>query len=258
MNVALLPNVTIRGAPVLGFRFGEDSYYIENAISAQDYDVHSVPFQERNHPALYIRGWVLNRQKFFCYDPELKRQGLFPVYNYPGRQWGTVAMHSTWDAYPVIEELRDVIQTVVIDGEPVHKVNHCIGTLYKDGKDNISPHNDQPKDIQGNIYTFTFGASRELHFHWNENKDLRKPDIVLVPASGSLVILGPKINLAMKHSVPVTRLNKVMPKEDAGPRVSVIFRSVTRLLTKKQVNKAVASSEKSKVSRKRKRDELVQ
>lgn len=141
----------------------------------------------------------------------------------------------------------------VYHGTPVQEVNHCIGTLYKDGTDTITPHNDQPKDIQGNIYTFTFGASRELHFHNNDNKNLRKPDIVLAPESGSLVILGPKTNLAMKHSVPKTEYNK----RDTGSRTSVIFRSVTRLLTEKQVNKAVTTSDKSKVSRKRKRDELV-
>lgn len=251
--VTLLPNVAVNGRKIRGCQIGKDGYYLEDVVTSPVAH-ETIPFEDRDNPALAYRSHKLPRSKSFFYDPALRDQGLVPIYRYPGWQWGTLALQCPWNQYPVIQDLNNVLSSITIDGEPLPPVNHCICTLYKNGKDNISPHNDKVATIEGNIYTFTFGSPRELHFHWNDNKDLRNPDIVLVPQRGSLVILGPLTNLAMKHSIPTTEYNKVLPK-DTGPRVSVIFRSATRLLTTEQVDKAVARSEKSKETRnKRKRD----
>lgn len=124
--------------------------------------------------------------------------------------------------------------------------------MYEDGKDCIGPHNDKVDDIEGPIYTFSFGAQRELHLHDNDNDDLANPDDVIIMEPGSLLILGPETNKVMKHSIPEAKFHRVLPKDVyMGSRTSIIFRTSHNILTQDEVDKKVAIAERAKEARNR-------
>ncbi len=122
--------------------------------------------------------------------------------------------------------------------------------MYEYGEDCIGPHNDKVNDISGPIYTFSFGAERELRLHNNDNTNLKNPDQVIVMQPGSLFILGPETNHAMKHSIPTSDLHQNLSRTtNTGARTSIILRTVTRLLSQERVDKHVAAAERTKLAR---------
>lgn len=235
----------------------QDSYYIPEYLHNHkeyfDWMNAVVNWNDRRNPALNFRGRPLPRTKAFWSLP-LTHTQEYPIYTYPGFQYGSLGLYVDLreEADPsarLINQLRlklqgtDVVDLtvtppLVIPHAP--EINHVIGTLYRDGSDNIKPHSDKMThlDPTAPIYILSFGAARDLVF--TDKQGVFQCRFTLAP--GSLFILGPETNRMFEHSIP-----KIHHCE---PRISLIFRKSITYVSRATIAKNIARTWKQREQRK--------
>jgi len=195
------------------------------------------------------RGNELPRRKFFIYRDA--GHGMIPRYMYPGWQWETLQYYRKYNEAPVIQYIADFFTDNITyslgDDEERHTVNTnlVIGTLYEYDTDNISFHDDKPKDIQPGtlILTLSMGCERELHL--KNNTDGSVIPIVMKP--GSLFVLGPQTNREWKHSLVEVKKEQILDKKrEIEPRLSLVFRDIKTKVSREEAEEQVEKKERKK------------
>eukprot|EP01111_Echinosteliopsis_oligospora_P013093 TRINITY_DN4604_c0_g2_i1.p1 TRINITY_DN4604_c0_g2~~TRINITY_DN4604_c0_g2_i1.p1 ORF type:complete len:268 (-),score=49.90 TRINITY_DN4604_c0_g2_i1:7-810(-) len=224
-------------------RYGPDSYLVKNFVQTylgkdpktimQDLQSNA-QWVDRSAPEMKYRGKELKRTKFFL----VESVEAMPRYRYPGATWRSLLNYHTISSMANVSYFVEKLQEMKIDSKEV-KINHVIGTLYKDGADNIGFHADKMMDIREGSYILdlSFGAVRDFHLRENDQED-SKYIIQLEP--GSLFILGPETNSTMQHAVVET-------KEMVGPRISLVMRDIKTIVPREEVMKKIGVSDRTKV-----------
>eukprot|EP01111_Echinosteliopsis_oligospora_P013092 TRINITY_DN4604_c0_g1_i1.p1 TRINITY_DN4604_c0_g1~~TRINITY_DN4604_c0_g1_i1.p1 ORF type:complete len:272 (-),score=58.40 TRINITY_DN4604_c0_g1_i1:51-866(-) len=224
-------------------RYGPDSYLVKNFVQTylkkdpeaimQDLQSNG-QWVDRSAPEMKYRGKELKRTKLFLVESVEE----MPRYRYPGATWRSLLNYHTISSMPNVSFFVEQMEEIKIDSQEV-KINHVIGTLYKDGADNIGFHADKMKDIREGSYILdlSFGAVRDFHHRENDQDD-SKYIIKLEP--GSLFILGPETNSTMQHAVVET-------KELVGPRISLVMRDIKTIVPREEMMKKIGVSDRNKV-----------
>lgn len=99
------------------------------------------------------------------------------------------------------------------------RFNSVLLNLYRDGKDSVSWHSDDEKELGTNptIASLTFGSTRVFKFRHKEDNKLQR-EIELT--AGSLVIMKGNTQHMWEHSVPKT-------SKEIGPRINLTFRNIS-------------------------------
>lgn len=198
-------------------------------------------FVDRTNSEMKWRGNALNRSKAFFVKT---LQPTIPIYRYPGFQYASVQHYQTIESNPLVKQLHEMIyREFAVD------TNHVIATLYEDENDSIGWHDDKMDTLDPNspIYIFSFGQERELCFRKKNEKDNEK--IVHIPMEeGSLLKLTVATNELYEHSIQTS-------KQQMGPRISLIFRSVRNMVPKGELEKKQFDSLKQKQQRAKRKTE---
>jgi len=202
----------------------DDCTYYPDFFTERGYDhvaigeaLAKIPLADRTAPHMRYRGHELHRSKFFLVDS----LELVPIYSYPGFQYRSVIEeYKPIASYPMIAAIQQLLP---------HKTNHVIGTLYRDGSDNIGFHTDKTKTIDTSvpIYIFSFMQQRPLTF-----RHIKTGTLTEVPMKpGSLFVLGHKTNANYQHAILAVKDKKL------EPRLSLIFRQISNLVPMKKIQK---------------------
>lgn len=91
--------------------------------------------------------------------------------------------------------------------------------LYRDGKDSVSWHQDNEKELGPNptIGSVSFGATRPFQLKHIERSDLAKVDIPLT--DGSFLLMRGTTQHYWKHQIPKT-------SKEIGQRINLTFRQI--------------------------------
>jgi hypothetical protein len=203
----------------------EANYPVRNADDAIDSGV--VQWVDGDNQALMYRGNVLKRGKVWLQRPSTENGYL--RYGYTGWQWLVLPATAGVEKCQEVKPIADAYDKWVTDiGFP--EANHYIITKYQDGQHNIGFHSDKAKDIALNslitvVKTGSHGRPFELCFPGQE----QTPFFSQVLAPGTAVIMTLEANLQTKHGVPVV--------SDAGPSGSIVFRTISTLISPEQAAK---------------------
>lgn len=189
-------------------------------------------FADRSAEYMKYRGQPITRSKLFAVESLDK----VPVYNYPGFQYLQIKNeYRLISDFPLFQSIQRAI-TETFD----YKTNHVIGTLYQNESDSIGWHNDKPKTIDPTvpIFIFSFGAQRPLLFRKNQTTEV----VASIPmAPGSLFILDAATNSEYQHCIAASST------ESYGPRISLIFRQITKQVTTAEIDKKLLQNEQRKI-----------
>jgi alkylated DNA repair dioxygenase AlkB len=177
-----------------------------------------------------------------------------PIYRYTGAQYGGLENYRDTRTLPELDNLVTAfLERLLYNGAPV-ETNHAILTRYRGARDNIGFHSDSMTDITPDtpIVSLSLGEEREFHFGTADPTDDKKTTTThrFVLKSGDLFILGPQTNAAYRHAiVPVDqeKLIKRAKNAEVKPRISVVLRTITTMITREKARELAA---KTKVARK--------
>lgn len=104
--------------------------------------------------------------------------------------------------------------------DDLNHFNSVLVNRYRDGKDSVSWHADDEKELGDNpiIASITFGATRTFKFRHKLLPNTLKTDLELT--SGSLVIMAGATQHHWEHSIPKTT-------KEIGPRINLTFRHIS-------------------------------
>lgn len=155
--------------------------------------------------------------------------------------------HRCFNSIPIIDTLIRKLSTCFEyssdQGKSWHKfrINHAIGTQYRDTDDYIGFHQDKTENITPGtpILILSMGEEREMHL-----SDLSGNLVdALVMKPGSLFILGPKTNATMKHAIVPGKDERVLDKgRTIGSRISLVLRDISCAVSATQMTKETFKS----------------
>lgn len=157
--------------------------------------------------------WQQDKIKIFGKEVDLPR--LTAWYGDEGKSYkysGITMNPNAW--IPALLAIKEKIEKVVeLD------FNSVLANLYRDGKDYVSWHSDDEKELGNNpiIASVSFGATRRFKLRHKSNKNLGTVEITLT--NGSLLIMKGSTQHFWKHQVPKT--SKVRKE-----RINLTFRVI--------------------------------
>ncbi len=262
------------GRPIPGaVRVFEDSYYVPQFLdvssSAALFDgltgAHVLWVRPSDLDMKY-RGRELKREKCFWIrsleptpDPNAPPK-LIIKYGYPGFQYGSTRYYRPFEASPAVKAIRDYIaEHCTFNEEPIF-VNHCIGTRYRNGEDNIGYHSDKLKDFVPNtpIVSISLGEAREFHFGRPDPKNPKNTifERAFWLQQGDLFVLGPITNELHRHAiVPIVeeRLRMRTAGVPIGPRISLVMRNIRTVTPLAVAQKKARATERRRIKNARAR-----
>lgn len=242
-----------------GTKYGPDSLYVPNFVETNLQMQSSDLFEtflnyngwvDENGSYIAYRGNPLNRVKCFftenvAADPETGIPTVVKKYVYPGWQYRISLRHRCFRELPTLDKLVQHLSNhfEYCAGATWLKmrINHAIGTQYRDSNDYIGFHQDKTETITDGtpILMLSFGERREMHL-----TDLQgnvKSVVVMEP--GSLFVLGPQTNATMKHAIVVGKDERVLDKNRIiGPRVSLVLRDISTSVSAKEMLEMIPKS----------------
>jgi alkylated DNA repair dioxygenase AlkB len=98
--------------------------------------------------------------------------------------------------------------------------NSVLLNLYRDGKDGVSWHQDNEKELGTNptIASLSFGENRKFQFRHKSRKDVEKFEVLLT--HGSLLVMKGSTQDCWQHQIPKT-------KKRIGQRINLTFRFIS-------------------------------
>lgn len=172
----------------------------------------------RNKPRAALH--ALRRVKIAMAEPD-PQTGWIPHYRFPvndQRRHGVLVPMS-----PTVRWIKDrvVAETGVA-------FNHAVILLYRGADDCIGFHKDKLLDLdpQAPIVSVSLGAART--YAWRDDLFAPTEQIELRLGHGSMLVLGPRTNEALHHSVRKPTAEELAADPSlAGLRVSLTFRKVS-------------------------------
>jgi alkylated DNA repair dioxygenase AlkB len=101
-----------------------------------------------------------------------------------------------------------------------YEFNSCLANLYRDGKDSVSPHSDDEKEIGPVIASVSLGEPRRFLI---QIKDKSEPAQEFLLGNGDLIIMHEGIQMTHVHWIPKT-------KKKVGVRINLTFRQKKKLI----------------------------
>ena len=219
-------DITYGGKELAGaVRCFEDSFFVpsflRNELRISPDDIFKViseraPWTNPASANWKYRGNELARQKFVLVeaegaDPTTVPERV-PVYSYPGWQYGSVLDYRPFQSVPDVHDIVKKLELIRIDGVQV-RINHVIGTKYRDANDNIGYHHDKVRDFTRDtsiILLLSLGETREMHIGKPDSSDPKKTvfERSFVLGSGDLFVLGPRTNALHRHAIVPVPLEK--------------------------------------------------
>ena len=181
--------------------------------------------------ALKFRGNVLKRGKIWLQRGDPVQKG-YRRYWYTGWQWNILPATADVARCKEVEPIANAYDAwaLKLGAKPA---NHFIVTKYKDGSHDIGYHTDKAVDIAASdadgvslITVVKIGACarpfavREVA---PKGEKERPPFFYEALQPGTAVIMSLEANLLTQHAVP--------PVPEAGPSGSIVFRTITRVVT---------------------------
>ena len=134
------------------------------------------------------------------------------------------------------------------------KANQAIITRYRDGDHFIGPHFDKPstiaesKEDQASLITVIKIGDVGRRFTIEDHYENVIWSEIISP--GSALIMTLEANLKTKHSVPIS--------STSGDSGSIVFRSISRIISCDELQKKINTSEHQKIKRQAKKEEKSQ
>jgi alkylated DNA repair dioxygenase AlkB len=125
-------------------------------------------------------------------------------------------MHHPLPLTPTLTAIKQKVEE-----QAQHKFNSVLLNLYRDGKDSMSWHSDDEKELGINptIASISFGAERIFKLKHKTDKTL-KADILL--KHGSLLIMTGELQHYWQHSIPKTA-------KPIAERINLTFREIRNI-----------------------------
>jgi alkylated DNA repair dioxygenase AlkB len=218
---APLPPVTWDGVAIPNIKHAlSDSYIIPGFVASHLGMDHAklfgalqetAPWTDPSDPDFMYRGRELARQKAFLVvsDDPVPHHDLepskIPRYGYPGFQYRSLQSYRDVRTVPELHVILKALMERLCYKDCAVVLNHAILTCYRGADDNIGFHSDKTRDIAvgAPIISLSLGESREFHFGTAHPEDKMQTTTThrFVFKSGDLFILGPKTNVAYRHSI---------------------------------------------------------
>lgn len=216
-----------------------------------------LPFQDRRSRQKKYRGKALPRDTIHVIATS---DGSIPYYKYPGArvmytrafsfqvlttcrgghagmQWEGMSEHVSMSEVPILAQLHAAVtQNLAVGGVSRLEFNQIIVTRYVNGDDNISRHSDDMTTIADPsvILNMSFGDRRTFSVYTQEGELVWSRPM----ESGSAFALSTETNKTHLHAIE-------RESGAVGERISVVFRHITRTLSRAEVEtKAKASLDK--------------
>lgn len=219
----------------------EENYPVRragDAIVAGD-----VQWVEGSNGALMYRGRALKRTKIWLQRDDPAVAG-FAYYYYTGVQWSVVPAQTDWAKCPEVAAMvprYDAFCKAV----GAKQANQVIVTAYRNGDHNIGAHYDKPRSIAVSdadgaslITIVKMGATARPFDLYRKGEETPFWSEVVNP--GTAIIMTLEANLLTKHGVPV------VDGEGCGPSGSLVWRSITSMVSPQELRKKLNASEKAK------------
>ena len=199
-----------------------------------------------DHGALRYRGNALNRCKMIMQDGEIE-SGLW-IYSYTGFQYALGEAMRNVSVAPLVKQALDGLNK-----DFGLAVNHVIFTLYRDGKDSIGVHTDKlptigkhRKDLILCLKLGEYGRPFVLTKQKGEGqKEFPAPFFNEKIMPGSLLCISPYDNMySCAHGVPVA---------ECGRTSSLVFRRVTKRMTRQEYEKTRLKCLQTKINAKKRK-----
>ncbi|WP_136067643.1 alpha-ketoglutarate-dependent dioxygenase AlkB family protein [Modicisalibacter radicis] len=164
---------------------------------------HDLPWQ-RPELTLYGRRHPIPRSQVWMGDPEAG-------YRYSQRDFQPEPWH------PAVRELRDRIQTLVVEHDASARFNSVLLNRYVDGEQRMGWHSDDEPELGETplVAAVSLGAERPLRFRHRHGP--RRAFNVWLPHA-SLLVMGRGCQQALQHAL--------LPRAIPGIRISLTFRQV--------------------------------
>ena len=200
---------------------------------------------DRNDKLMKMRGNPVPRD--LCFFVVKDKDGFYPKYGFPAFQYLAMSKHyRDLSEDDVVCYITKELENLINFDDKAVSFNHVIGTAYRNGKDNISWHNDKPTDIRPNtpIISLSFGETRELCLGKPNKTDNKKTDCLhsISVEEGDLFVLGPKTNEKYRHTI--VRAKRKIDDEQVGPRISLVFRDIKTMISPHELEKRAAKKRK--------------
>jgi alkylated DNA repair dioxygenase AlkB len=214
------------------------------------------PWTDPSDPDFMYRGRELARRKAFLVVsddpvPRLDREpSNIPRYGYPGFQYRSLQSYRDVRTVPELHNILKALMERLGYKDCAVVLNHAILTCYRGADDNIGFHSDKVRDIAKDtpIVSLSLGEIREFHFGQPDPANPKMDTITthrFVLKSGDLFILGPQTNAAYRHAIVPVHLERLI-KRDKGyevkPRISIVLRNITTMITREEARKMAAKT----------------
>lgn len=155
------------------------------------------------------------QDKIRIYGKQINLPRLTAWYGDPGKSYSYSGI--SMDPSPWTETLLEIKSRV--DREAQVRLNSVLLSLYRDGNDSLSWHQDDEPELGEDpvIASVSFGATRAFQFRYKPDKNLSKVSIDLT--HGSLLIMKGPTQRFWMHQVPKT--SKLV-----SPRINLTFRVI--------------------------------
>lgn len=155
------------------------------------------------------------QDKIRIYGKQIDLPRLTAWYGDPGKSYSYSGI--SMDPYPWTETLREIKSRV--DGEAQVRFNSVLLSLYRNGNDSLSWHQDDEPELGEDpvIASVSFGATRSFQFRYKPDKNVHKVSVDLT--HGSLLIMKGPTQRFWMHQVPKTA-------KPVAPRINLTFRII--------------------------------
>jgi alkylated DNA repair dioxygenase AlkB len=194
--------------------------FLSERLSMPDAEVVFYPsfFEEQESDKIFrqlIQEIKWQQDKIKQYGKEINLPRLTAWYGDAGKSYtySHIAMKSEpWT--PILLYIKNRIEEVADVS-----FNSVLLNLYRSGKDSVSWHQDNERELGGNpvIGSVSFGETRRFQFRHKLKKDLSKVDLNLT--HGSLLIMKGTTQQFWQHQIPKT-------SKPVLPRINLTFRVI--------------------------------
>lgn len=167
-------------------------------------------------------------------------------YRYPGWQWRLARAHKRLQTMPLIAQVTNAINMRLPSDKPM---NHAICTIYKDGRDGIGFHSDNPTDFAENagFIVLKLGAARPFQFGIKNSDGSVQTFFEKDLPAGTAVLVGADVNKETLHAVK----DHLSCSEPSG---SIVWRCIKTVIPWSQVDLKITRSEKSRQRKRESKD----
>jgi len=248
------PHYLWRRQLLSGHHVGLDGFFVPAFFHGYGENLHATvadmeealataPWNDRNDPLMLFRSQPLPYDRCFLVEdpgPVDAAPPVIRVHRHTGWKWDMLRRCRAFESIPAVQLLAEDVQSNLTIGLPHGYerevcINHATGTLCA-ADDYVGFHSDKTTDVRSGTPTliFSFGEAREIHFRRREEEYVCGS---LILDAGSLLILGPKTNAALEHSlVPISdELLIERDTEEAEEHYSLEFRDVFRTIRREDI-----------------------